>query len=393
MHGTDSYLHTFFGADSPDAVRHTLEGERRFYAGADLPRRRAGSQGTAPADGPVVDLRARGAGRPSAGVHSARSLEELAGGVVRQDPAVGLAGGAVGDGVVAVLDGPEGRVADDAGLALPAVDRTRAVAWRSSSRRASARRPGPPPRSGRWRRGAGRARRRPASWWTRTARAGRGSRSRWPAVGRPRRAPTGRAGGCGGASSGCAPARRARPRSTRSASGPIFSTGGWPSTSPSHDPQPGLVLGAGLGEEEGGAGVEAQSHEPAARFGRFLGVGSQPSALHEVDDEGERREPQQEVLAPLVDPIERAAHGDVGRRHGGLQGGEREGTHTGEGLTAVGGGQSFGVGPDLGQLGHARLTTRCGRAAIGSGRSSDGEERLRGRGARSRRRRCAAVPA
>jgi hypothetical protein len=58
VQGTDSYLHTLFGADSPDAVRHTLEGERRFYAGADLPRRRAGSQGTIRRSTPVVDLRA-----------------------------------------------------------------------------------------------------------------------------------------------------------------------------------------------------------------------------------------------------------------------------------------------------------------------------------------------
>ena len=57
VHGTDSYLHTFFSADSPDSVRHTLEGERRFYAGADLPRRRAGSQGTIRGSQPVVDLR------------------------------------------------------------------------------------------------------------------------------------------------------------------------------------------------------------------------------------------------------------------------------------------------------------------------------------------------
>lgn len=57
VHGTDSYLHTFFGADSPDSVRHTLEAERRFYAGADLPRRRAGLQGTIQPSRPIVDLR------------------------------------------------------------------------------------------------------------------------------------------------------------------------------------------------------------------------------------------------------------------------------------------------------------------------------------------------
>ena len=69
VHGTDSYLHTFFGADSPDSVRHTLEGERRFYAGADLPRRRAGSQGTIQRSQPIVDLRSGEAPdvRPRAG--------------------------------------------------------------------------------------------------------------------------------------------------------------------------------------------------------------------------------------------------------------------------------------------------------------------------------------
>ena len=70
VHGTDSYLHTFFGADSPDAVRHTLEGERRFYAGADLPRRRAGSQGTVQRPQPVVDLRSGDAAEVGSGAGS-----------------------------------------------------------------------------------------------------------------------------------------------------------------------------------------------------------------------------------------------------------------------------------------------------------------------------------
>jgi hypothetical protein len=57
VRGTDSYLHVLFRADSPDAVRHILERERRFYAGADLPRRQPGSRGVRGRPDPVVDLR------------------------------------------------------------------------------------------------------------------------------------------------------------------------------------------------------------------------------------------------------------------------------------------------------------------------------------------------
>jgi hypothetical protein len=57
VRGTDSYLSWLFGADSPDVARHELERERRFYAGADLPRRRPGSRGSARRE-PIVDLTA-----------------------------------------------------------------------------------------------------------------------------------------------------------------------------------------------------------------------------------------------------------------------------------------------------------------------------------------------
>ena len=134
-------------------------------------------------------------------------------------------------------------------------------------------------------------------------------------------------------------------------------------------PEPGFVLGAGLGQEQGRARLEPQSNETAPWFGGLLGIGAQSPALHEVDDERERREPQQEVLAPLVDPIEGGADRGIGGWDRRLEGGEREGPHRAEGVAAVGGGQSLGVGADLGQLGHGRVTIPSGRAAIVSRRS------------------------
>ncbi len=70
-------------------------------------------------------------------------LQELAGGVVGQDLAAGLAGGAVVHGVAAVLDRADRVAADRTGLAGRGGAPRRDGRPTSSCRRASARRPGP----------------------------------------------------------------------------------------------------------------------------------------------------------------------------------------------------------------------------------------------------------
>src|SRR5690606_32508144 len=75
-------------------------------------------------------------------------------------------------------------------------------------------------------------------------------------------------------------------------------------------------------------------------------------ALHEVDDEGHRPEPQQQVLAPAPDAGQRVPDGLLGRGRRRLQRGERQGLEPVEDGAAEVGGQPLGVGLDLGQLGH-----------------------------------------
>jgi hypothetical protein len=128
-----------------------------------------------------------------------------------------------------------------------------------------------------------------------------------------------------------------------SASGPRSSSGAWPSGSPADHPHPGLALGAGLGEQQGPTVGEAPAGLAAPRLGRLLGVLLEPAALHEVDDEGHRLEPQQQVLAPAADLLERLALGGLGRGRGGLEGGEGERPEARQVRPGVGLGEALGV--------------------------------------------------
>jgi hypothetical protein len=71
-----------------------------------------------------------------------------------------------------------------------------------------------------------------------------------------------------------------------------------------------------------------------------------------VHHEGERLEPQQQVLAPSTDLEQRLAVRSRRRRHSGLQRGEVEGDELAQHRPAKLLGQPFGVGLDLWYLGH-----------------------------------------
>ena len=101
------------------------------------------------------------------------------------------------------------------------------------------------------------------------------------------------------------------------------------------------------GEHEAGLAV--------ARLGRLLLVDQQPTALHQVDDEVDRLEVQQQVLAATADVSQRLAVGVVRARHGGLQRGEVERHEPGAASPGELLGEPLGVGLHLGQLGHRRL--------------------------------------
>jgi hypothetical protein len=66
-----------------------------------------------------------------------------------------------------------------------------------------------------------------------------------------------------------------------------------------------------------------------------------------VDHEGQRRELEQEVLAPPADVLERLAERLLGRRNGCLERGERERLESGQATSGVGLRQPFGVRLDL----------------------------------------------
>src|SRR5690606_25763513 len=122
-----------------------------------------------------------------------------------------------------------------------------------------------------------------------------------------------------------------------------------------HHPHAGPPLGARLGEQQGPPVGEAPPGLAAPGAGRLLRVGPQPAALHEVDDEGHRLEPEQEVLAPTPDVRQRVPGRLLGGRGRRLERGERQRLEPLEdGATEVVG-QPLGVGLDLGHLGHGRL--------------------------------------
>ncbi len=127
-----------------------------------------------------------------------------------------------------------------------------------------------------------------------------------------------------------------------------------------HAPDAGLALGALLGEQQRRAAVV--EHEPrltSSRLGRLLGVLGEAPTLHQVDDERQRLEAHEQVLAAPADVEQGEALGLVRRRHDRLQRGERQRHEPGEAATGVAGGQPFGVRLDLGELGHGISGTPC----------------------------------
>lgn len=82
---------------------------------------------------------------------------------------------------------------------------------------------------------------------------------------------------------------------------------------PLDDPNARLALGPRLGKQECIPIRETPPHEPALRATRGAAVRPQPSTLHEVDDVALRTEPQDEEFAAPCDGLERLA-GGRGRR-------------------------------------------------------------------------------
>ena len=153
------------------------------------------------------------------------------------------------------------------------------------------------------------------------------------------------------------------------------------------DPDPGPLLGARLGEQQGPTVVEDPAGEAAPGLGGLLLVGLEPAALHQVDDEGGRLEHEGQVLAPLADPQQRRAVGDVRGRGVGLQRGERDGHELRQHGPAELVGEPLGVGPDLGQLRHRPAPRRGGpgcRGARSAGRWRRGPSGGRRSGPRRR---------
>ena len=238
-------------------------------------------------------------------------LEELARRVVGEHLAAGLARRAVVHRVAGVLDGADRVAAHRARLAGAAVDPARAVLRRAHVvagalvRRAPRRRHSRIAVDDRRRRRRGRACRS-----SRTARAGPGGTPRWRAAGRARRSQRwSRRKPCRRIDLRGEQARPARRARSRSASGPSWSSGGDVErrrrVGTHHTPA--RALGALLGEQQRRpVAVEHEAGLPAARLGRLLGVDEQPAALHQVDDERDRLERAQEVLAAPAD-LRRAA--------------------------------------------------------------------------------------
>ena len=222
-----------------------------------------------------------------------RLLEELAGGVVGQHLAAGLAGGAVVDRVAARTR-PRGRCRRRPGRSRRCGGaRRRAAPWTSSCRRGCARRRATRRCTASWMAACEAADlvRASASPRWRTARAWPCGRSRWPGGDRCRPWRAGRGGGRAGASSG-ADADRPAPAASRPV-GIGSEAGEWAPgprpAAPSTHPHAGPLLGA----RPRSAAAPARRRRPSGpgRRGawRLLVVGLQPAALHEVDDERRRR--------------------------------------------------------------------------------------------------------
>ncbi len=135
-----------------------------------------------------------------------------------------------------------------------------------------------------------------------------------------------------------------------------------------HHPHAGLALGAGLGEQEGPAVGEGPAGLAAPGLGRLLGVLLEAAALHEVDDERHRLEPQQQVLAPAPHLLERVALRRLRRGRGGLEGGEGQRPEARQVGPGVGLREPLGVGLDLGHLGHGGPPSTSSPPGPGPGR-------------------------
>ena len=130
-----------------------------------------------------------------------------------------------------------------------------------------------------------------------------------------------------------------------------------------HAPDPGLAFGPGLGEEQRAPVLEAPAGLAATRLGGLLLVLLQPPTLHQVHDEGQRRELEQQVLASPADLLQGMADRLLGGRDRRLEGGERERLEAGQAAAGVSLRQPFGVRLDLGQLGHGRSSGSPSRDA------------------------------
>ena len=158
-------------------------------------------------------------------------------------------------------------------------------------------------------------------------------------------------------------------------------------------PHAGLALGAGLGEQQGPAVLEAPAGDAAAGLGRLLLVDEQAAALHEVHDEGQHAHVDEQVLAaaPDVDDVLADRLGGVGAE--GLQrreGDRREPLEHGAGEGAV---EPLGVGLDLGELGHRRVPTPVPAGSTTARRRRRAAARRRPGPGAGRRRRPAAPTA
>jgi hypothetical protein len=141
-----------------------------------------------------------------------------------------------------------------------------------------------------------------------------------------------------------------------------------------HAPHTGAPFLARLGEQQRRALVEHEPRLAVARLERQLVVDEQPAALHQVHHEGDRLEPQQQVLAAPADLDQRQAVRGVGRRHGGLECGEVERHEPREEPAAELLGESLGVGLHLGQLGH--VSSSASTSDVLGALADDGEHRV-----------------
>ena len=152
-------------------------------------------------------------------------------------------------------------------------------------------------------------------------------------------------------------------------------------------PHAGLALGAGLGEQQRPAVVEAPAGDAAPGLGRLLLVGLEPPALHQVHDERHHADVEQQVLAPPADEHDGLADGVGGIGPVRLEGGERDRREPLEHGAGEGGVEPLGVGLDLGELGHAASGPEGGERAGGVGQEVEAaphpqpavDERLLGR--------------